>query len=315
MAISKKNNVEANPAQKEEKTGRTLWDVITHAFTKKPKITLSVASSLLLMMLLLIFLNILGFEYKNQSFNLRLGKSPSSDKADTSFLLNQGVILKDTVLAFCFDQGYKYSSPLIIKSLIVSVRLELIGVNKDTLLAQERINYTVVALRDIFENENVFVEDYSTSYASKIKRWFGTEQEQSISMSNPNQYYVVFECKKGETKTIITGADYYYKYPLQDKRSSDFRNIVLGTEEDLWIYPNKDDVIGDLTIIIESASLKLIPFEKGAMQNIGNTKTNDKDIKHHYSQSDSRNTSNTISASWSKILPDQIFGLRFRLEK
>lgn len=313
--MAKKNNIEANPAKKEEKTGRTIWDVIAHAFTNNPRISISIITGLLVLFLIMILFNVFGLEYKNQSLNIRFGKSPSSDKADSTYILNQGVILKDTILAFCFEQGYKYSSPLIIKSLIVSVKLELIGANKDTLMAQERIHYTVVALRDILENENVFVEDYSTSYTTKIKRWYGTEQEQSISMSNPNQYYVVFECKKGETKTIITGADYYYKYPLQDKRISDFRNIVLGSNEDLWIYPNKDDVIGDLTIILESSTLKLKPFEKGAMQNIGNTKINDREIKHHYSQNDSRNTSNTISASWNKILPDQMFGLHYQYEK
>lgn len=130
-------------------------------------------------------------------------------------------------------------------------------------------------------------------------------------MGNASSYYLHFDCKKGESVTLITGANFYYKFPLQNGRLSQFRDYRLNSNEDLWIYPNDEDVIGKLTMIIYSNNIKFLPQANSALHTIRGTINNDDDYYYNYDP-DFENPNNSISKTWEKILPDEQFALRVK---
>ena len=202
-----------------------------------------------------------------------------------------------------------------LKSVVQTYNIELIGQHKDTALVQERITYDLLALQDITKAQDVFKEEYSSEVAFKVERWFGTDRESLLQMGNESKYYVHFECKKGESRTIMTGANFYYKLPLKDNRNSRFRDYRLASNEDLWIYPNEDDVIGRLTMIISSKDLKFEIISGNALHTYNNAekgKVNDDNDTFYNFDENSLSRNNSVSYSWAKILPDEQCALRIK---
>ena len=130
-------------------------------------------------------------------------------------------------------------------------------------------------------------------------------------MGNESAYYLHFNCKKGESITIVTGADFYYRFPLSNGRVSPFRDYRLNSNEDLWIYPNDEDVIGKLTMILSSEKMKFIPLTNAALHTVRGT-TNDDNSYFYNHDEDYINPNNSISATWTKILPDEQFALKIK---
>ena len=79
-------------------------------------------------------------------------------------------------------------------------------------MAEFRNHYTLSATKDIKATDPIFKEQYLTNNA-RVVAWPGSEQQEMESIAD-NLYWVKFDLKKDEVRTLTTGANYYYDIPL-----------------------------------------------------------------------------------------------------
>ena len=242
-------------------------------------------------------------------------------------------ILKDAI-----QEGIKRQADYVMESVTYMVRItDVTNIVTDTngmtcmatnRLINSRIVYVLRALKDISANENTtFAEIYSSPYATELRYWPGSDLEKSRTGGgtvafDPYHYYsnqfvkynVFFNAQMGDTHTIVTGADETLALPFPDQRVS--RDVLLRKNEDVVLYPNDDDVIGELTIIIESDTTHFVPmhplrFNAGAKSapvddgQVTMSESGDPADKSHPSTS-------VISARWRMVMPGEKVGLQFR---
>jgi hypothetical protein len=292
-------------------TGRTLWDVLQNIFSGKPLTVIITIAILISIFIILVLSGVLTI--RDGKISISRPTENIHDSLPEKIGTNNN--MEDVLLQFCITKGNELKKKYVLKSIIQSYDAELIGKLRDTLLVKERITYDLLALEDIAKDEDVFVEDYSSVVADKVERWFGTNRENTMHMGNQQKYVVQIECKKGEGKTIVTGADFYYRFPLANDRNSTFRNFSLAHNEDLWIYPNTEDVVGKHTMIFNSRDLALEPNAQGALHTIGSSAgkiNNDCDGFYNANQNSETSTNRSISYTWYKILPDETFALKVK---
>jgi hypothetical protein len=284
--------------------GKTFWDLLSEFFWGKPIAAIIV----FIIIAMLLFAFVFSGLFSVNNGKISLGYTKSLDKVTSIAPSN------DEIFKFCIEYGISLKKKYIIRSIVQTYDAILIGKNKDSLLIKERITYDIIAIQDITKNEDVFIEDYSSTVADNVKRWFGTNREVNIHMGNQQKFVVQIECKKGLSRTIMTGADFYYKLPLKNDRISQFRNIKLNNNEDLWVYPNSDDVVGQHTMIFSSEDLYLKPIADAAIHTKSTTNgklIDDATPFYNYAEyGESKYVS--VSYTWYKILPDEIFGLKIR---
>lgn len=294
-----------NERESNQVVGKTLWDVLEKLFSGRP---LTIILTLVGVVLLFLILTMTGFlKFQINDGKLSLGFNAMGQTSPIT--VNQ-----DNITTFCLTQGTDLKKRYVIKSVIQTYNFELLGEHAETLLVKERIIYDLIALRDISKAEDVFKEGYSSNFAKNVLRWFGNDREESLHMGNQHSYYVHFDCKKGDSHTIMTGADFYYSLPLADNRYTPFRDTRLAANEDLWIYPNEEDVIGKLTMIISSNDIKFKSISNSALHTIirdGAKLNDDKDAFYNFDENQI-NSNNSISYTWSRILPDEQFALKIK---
>lgn len=301
-------NAELLNAKESETVGKTIWDLLGNLFTKKPTIVVSTLVGVAFIFLILIFTGLLKFEMIDGKVSMAFNPTGQNTISQTSENSS------DQLVSFCLAKGTELKKKYVLKSIVQTYDAELIGKSKDTLVVKERIIYDILALQDIAKAENIFKEGYSSNVAFKVERWFGNEREKLLHMGNESTFYVHFECKKGESITMMTGADFYYTFPLKDNRFSPFRDYKLASNEDLWIYPNEEDVIGKLTMIWSSHDIKLQQISGAAFHTLTTGKTNVNDDKDAFYNLDENSVSknNSVSATWKNILPDEQFALKIK---
>ena len=300
---------EPNPTQ--NSTGKTFWDIIGRVFTGKPMVAWGTLIGIVLCFSFLIGIGVLRAEIKDNKFSLSFAGKQSSEleqSAKPAQELRQ--IPRDSLSIFCIEKGMELKKKYALRSVIQSYDFDFVNNKKEIMIVKERIMYDLIALEDISKQENIFKEEYSSNVAFKVERWYGNHEEKVVHMGNESAYYVHFNCKKGKTTTLVTGADFFYKYPLSNGRPSPFRDYTLGSNEDLWIYPNDEDVIGRLTMIVSSDKMKFVPVVNGALHTIGGRINDDDD--YYYNYKEEFNSNNSVSSTWEKIKPGEHFALKIK---
>jgi len=273
---------------KREQVGKTLWDILSKIFAGNPRIVILVIVGLVVIFLLLVLTGILKFEVNEGKVSMRFTRQ-------NAFAASSSV-RPDDLIGFCIKNGIALKKKYVITSVTHMLDIEFVGKHRDSTLYKERIVYDVLALEDISGEDKVFKEDYFGDPAAKglrNMRWFGTDNERLIS-EDETAYFVHFNCKKGETHTIITGNDEYEK--------------GAGIPIEYYLrYPNDDDVIGKLTMLISTHDFKFRTILKSAVRIIKNgqeIRQNEQDA--FYNQDENQYSSNvSVSYSWTKILPGE----------
>jgi hypothetical protein len=173
-------------------------------------------------------------------------------------------------------------------------------------VAEFRNYYTISAIRNINSSEHLFEEQFLTNTAS-IKAWPGSEIQEVESISD-GRYWVKFDLKKSETKTIVTGANYVYSVPLVNSTATScFGNILSSNSQWMTCYPNSVDYIDNLTIIIESdgIDISLPPIATYKKATEGNIIQGEGSCKVF-----SNNNNCTLLAKWEKIAPGECVGFK-----
>jgi hypothetical protein len=219
----------------------------------------------------------------------------------------------DAKLQFCIDEAQRRGKAYVILAATETVEIvDSMHLQKTYRIANVRNVYTLLLLRDISKQGNTeFFESFSSDNRAKIDRWFGTERETSDGMGS--SYDVLFDAKKGETKTVVTGATYTFPIPLPANRSAFDQSTSLGPNEDTWGYPNvvDGDFIREITIVLWSPTTRLIPVGQAAKR-LTNRVVSEGDVVTNEAPEGKDFSQRSISAQWSNLVPGEEVGIQFR---
>lgn len=205
-------------------------------------------------------------------------------------------------------EAIKNSYPYATLSIVQHIKLRDVVLSDSTKkrIAEFRNYYTISASRDIATNEPVFEEQFLTNNA-EIKPWPGSELQEIESISD-GRYWVKFDLKKGQTKTILTGANYVYSVPLTNTSSTScFGDILTSNKQWMTCYPNSLDYIDNITIVIEADGIEisLPPVASYKKAKEGNLIQAEGSCKVF-----STNNNCTLVAKWEKIAPGECVGFK-----
>lgn len=229
---------------------------------------------------------------------------PAADKAKT------GYVADGTLPALSLEarkQGRNY----VIESIAMLVDLKTNLGNPQVISeADVRIAYTVFALNET----KIFDESFHSMAGAKIERIPGSGNEMALKedADSHKSWEIMLDLPVGGRRTLVTGARYEYTSPMPNKRDiHDFHN--LGPTEDAWCYPNTEDVIGEVTIIIRSDA-PLVPSNDGDALLVDRS-TPPKETKVP-SKPEFRSPANgesgpyIVTARWTNVLPQQFPQIR-----
>lgn len=177
---------------------------------------------------------------------------------------------------------------------------------KDQRVVEQRIIYTVLPLVDIAVTDQVFAEDYQGS--GSVIRWYGPRRETLIP--GTSRYLISFSGEKGIPLSIVTGARMLYPLPFATNRPAFRQKLSIAADQDFWAYENTADVICEITQIVDSRSLKLVPIGRGGYRIGEDGQAVEGDVTLH--PPGGGPISNTaLAATWHFVLPGQDVGVVF----
>lgn len=230
--------------------------------------------------------------YENDFFAFRMRGVPSMESPE---------------LKACIARGYNAHKDYIMLSTAMSVRVEDNPVGHAR-HSYSRIVYTILPLKD----EAGFPERYTTGDKKAIiAHWYGSETEVGHTDTS---YDVKFPVKKGTPYTLITGADYTYPLPLSPNRKAAAESLTLSPSEEFYSYPNQDDEICKLSVLIESPTTNLRPAETeaGLRYTLAGTTGNIGRSAIHFVAKDDNGNNGSLSAHWDSVKPGEEVGIHFK---
>jgi hypothetical protein len=283
--------------------GKTAWDILggSVGVLKRPVVAIPVALALIGG---IIFLTITGYAqltYGKEGLGFKIG-SPSNPNTVESIGENAASGVEKRIA-----DGRAFNRPYVFDDVTVLIRVDDVmnGASKERQV-NWRIVYTVRALQQITRTDKLFKERYSTDSAS-VRRWFGSEKE---IKATDDAYTVMMDIPAGETRTIVTGATFVYKLPLENNRPAFGQTILLASDQEFFSYPNEEDVIGELTILIESDTVKFSPVGQAAKRSKPDGSIAP-DVEPRFISAAGRRS---LSANWRNVMPKEEVGLHFKVD-
>ncbi len=173
-----------------------------------------------------------------------------------------------------------------------------------------RIVYTVYAREDMKLGD--FPEEFRSKYGTVA--WLaGSETEHwRDETSSDKKWDVDVVLKRGERQTIITSAQYHYPLPLPAVRET--HGVQVGLNQEAWCYDNDDDVIGQVTIMVESGYPLEAPrpTEDVRLESPAdaNTKVEGKIVLNHNEKQENY----SLVGTWRNVMPRQNTIMRVRYQ-
>jgi hypothetical protein len=205
------------------------------------------------------------------------------------------------------DEGRRLNKPYILQAVTVLIRMS--DVTNETRKERQvnwRIVYSIHALQPIKPTDRLFKESYSSAYAN-VRRWFGSERE---IQATDSAYNVMLDIPEGESRTIVTGATFIYDLPLSPDRPGFGQTILLAPDQEFFSYPTGDDLIGELTMLIESDTVKFSPVGEATRHSLPNGTF----VPNEEFRFDVGLGRRVLSAHWRGLMPNEEVGLHFRIE-
>jgi hypothetical protein len=300
---AKNRTADAADGREERITGRTPWDllaVVAGAF-KRPAVAIPASLGLIGGSALLLTTGYLHVFYGEGVVTVGIGAPADPDVKGTVERAATARIEKHIAA------GRELNRPYILDAVTVLIRVDDVasGPVRERVV-NWRIIYTVRALQTISRTDKFFKERYSSDVA-RVRRWFGSEKE---IRATDDAYTVMMDIPAGETRTIVTGATFVYSLPLAGGRQALGQAVQMTQAQEFYSYPNEEDVIGELTMLIESDSLKISPVGQSAKRSKPDGSiAPDEEVR--FSKSDDRRT---LSARWKEVMPKEEVGLYFEVE-
>jgi hypothetical protein len=216
-------------------------------------------------------------------------------------------------VTWAIEESIENNKPYAVQSIVEDIRIE--DVKNDSVSKRQanvRITYTIKLLRNITNSEKVFTEMYSSHLATEIQQWTGSEKEKS---SDGAEYYVSISGKKGDVKSITTGANYFYSVPLNHTDLGCFnKRIQINPDEWLWTYTNdpSSDYIDDYTMLVESDNVNLsVPIDQSIYRIDTANRVIDAEDEARLNKRDGQ-ARFTVVGKWHRISPGECIGLKIR---
>lgn len=202
--------------------------------------------------------------------------------------------------------------PYVMPAVLMLVTLELSKDGK-SILSDRRTFYYVQALEDLKRDGGTFSEEYHSHW--NIEQIAGADSE-SITEgfeSGKVGYNVEFELPKGNRHSVLTGAQAVTPLEIAAHRPP-VHMFDVGSRDDAYCYPNdQEDVIEELTIVVQSNSLKLslpgYPDRDAARQNGKQVQYFEPQI---FTAQASSNHNSSIVARFRDVRPKEVVGVHIQ---
>jgi hypothetical protein len=201
----------------------------------------------------------------------------------------------------------------VIESAIMTVRLDSATNTTTTKITDVEITYSLLALATV---TNFDEEYHAMTPEAEVFRIHGSEPESDLDHPTPGRkaWNVLLHLHPGQRQTIVTAARYIYPQGLPARRT--IRNFPnLNPTEDVYCYPNSEDIIGDLTIRIESPLPIKTPLTGEALlAGMGTNVSSPKilSLPISYPADTPGKTPWVLTAGWNHIVPGKIAELKIR---
>jgi hypothetical protein len=280
--------------------GRTGWDVISGMLgaLKRPAVAFTFYLCLMGVITLLAILNVhvthgkegLAVEFR------RLSNTPTPE-----------VKVAPSHVERLIEAGRAAKKPYILEYVNILIRVRDVknggGLERHV---EWRISYIVHALQPIRKTDKLFKEKYIIAGA-RTMRWFGNEQEIDTT---DGCYQVMFDLAEGETRSITTGATNVFDLPLGNNRNAFGQRISLAPNQQFLSYENDEDVIGELSMTIESDNLNISPVGEAAKRSkVEGIIAPDAECRFQ-----SAEKQRSLSARWKDVMPNEEVGIHFKVE-
>ncbi len=207
--------------------------------------------------------------------------------------------------------GKKFHRDYVIESATMLVKLKTDpAFPGQTSVGEVRLVYTILALTNV----TTFDEEFHSPLPNvNIERIRGSDPESDFKEPAPTKktWDVRVNLKAGERRTIVTGAKYTYTLPFPEKRNvHDFHDLT--PREDVWGYPNTEDVIGELTILVESDAPLKTPRDGDALlaEQIHGQRVVHANTPALRAPEKESPAPYVLVARWQKVMPGQLVELR-----
>jgi hypothetical protein len=202
--------------------------------------------------------------------------------------------------------------PYVMPAVLMLITLELSKDGK-SITSDRRTFYYVQALEDLKRDGGSFPEEYHSHW--NIEQIAGADNE-SITEgfeSGKVGYNVEFELPKGERHSLLTGAHTVTPLEVPSHRPP-VHMFEVGSHDDAYCYPNdQEDIIEELTIVVQSNSLKLslpgYPDRDAARQN-------GKQVQYFapqiFTAQASSNHNSSIVARFRDVRPKEVVGVHIQ---
>jgi hypothetical protein len=225
-------------------------------------------------------------------------------------LMARNVAQSQVDISWAVQNAKKKGKKYAILNIVQHIELEDMTLNnKPIRRARMRNTYTIYAIADIVQDSSVFIEAFTTDQKNvTLTRWAGSEEQNDFG-GMKGWYTVNFSAKSNSIKTIVTGADYYYEKPMLPHGEVCSGKVDVAKDEWVWCYPNGDDFIDRLTMIVEAANFNVLPADNSMIRSASKTQLNfDKSSCMQNATTDKC----TIVAAWDKIYQGECVSLKHK---
>jgi hypothetical protein len=152
-------------------------------------------------------------------------------------------------LSTLIQEGKKLSRDYLIESAVMNVRLDNVTTESASRTAEIQITYTILALDTVTNFDEEYHSPITNAIVSRIR---GSLPESDLIENSPDKksWNVLVRMQPGQRETIVTACKYYYPGVPARRNIHEFHDLTPA--DDTYCYPNTEDVIGDLTIRIQS---------------------------------------------------------------
>lgn len=206
--------------------------------------------------------------------------------------------------------------PFVIESLTLAVRVEKehIGKCKDPeghkgcefqRVYYDNLAYVFRALPGGKPGNMLFRENLYSDWALSVESIPGSGEERLVGGSERRkELEVSVDIPLAEPYTVVTRS--IWRFPFNKKTRMFYRDMYTGPEEGNAGWTNEIDFIGEMTVLLETDSLRLSPVQAYRIWPTGEIERSDVTVRHGL---DGQRERRTLSKRWTYLEPGEMVGI------
>jgi hypothetical protein len=207
------------------------------------------------------------------------------------------------------DSSLAHHRPYVIESVTVLIDIEDLPEQKPLQRRTSfRYVYTIRPLHKIAADDKSFTESLHNHFGKNLEYFQGSNPQQALSLkTNEVTFNVSLDADKGDVYTIVTGMRILEDMPLKERS---LRGFHFAPNEYVAVYPNDEDYIGQVTLLLTSATTHLKVANDAAWRK-ADSEANPQFSPAQLSQSASESYATTLCVRFSNVKPGEIVGLKY----